>query len=120
MRILVATDHPDLGHALTLFLAERRIQVLAVVGDADELLELTLSGRPDVVLVDWRLGEAESTRMVSDLRDADHPTPVIVLSSALERARARASGATAYATLGDHPDVLLATLREIGPGGVAG
>ena len=119
MRVLVATDHPDLGHALTLFLSERRIQVLDVAGDADELFELAVRGRPDVVLVDWRLGEAESTRMVAGLMGADDPTPVIVLSTARDRARARASGAAAFATLGDHPDVLLATLREIGPG-VAG
>ena len=119
MRVLVATDHPDLGHALTLFLSERRIQVLDVAGDADELLELAFSGRPDVVLVDWRLGEAESTRMVADLMGADDPTPVIVLSTARDRTRARESGAAAFATLGDHPDVLLATLREVGPG-VAG
>ena len=50
---------------------------------------VALSGRPDVVLVDWRLGEAESTRMVADLMGADDPTPVIVLSTARERARAR-------------------------------
>jgi DNA-binding response OmpR family regulator len=115
VRVLVATDHPDLGHALTLFLSERRIQVLAVVGDADELLGLALSGRPDVVLVDWRLGEVESTRVVADLMGADDPTPVIVLTTARERARARESGAAAFATLGDHPDVLLATMREVGP-----
>ena len=116
MRVLVATDHPDLGHALTLFLSERHIQVLAVVGDEDELLELAFSGRPDVVLVDWRLGEAESTRMVAGLMGADDPTPVIVLSTPRERARARESGAAACATLGDHPDALLATLREVGSG----
>ena len=119
MRVLVATDHPDLGHALTLFLSARRIQVLDVVCDADQLLEMACSGRPDVVLVDWRLGEAESTRLIADLMGADDPTPVIVLSTARERARARESGAAAFATLGDHPDVLLATLREVGPG-VAG
>jgi DNA-binding NarL/FixJ family response regulator len=73
-----------------------------------------------VVLVDWRLGEAESTRMVAGLMSAADPTPVIVLSTTQQRARARECGAAAFATLGDHPDVLLATLREVGPGGVAG
>jgi DNA-binding NarL/FixJ family response regulator len=116
MRVLVATDHPDLGHALTLFLSERRVHVVDVVGDEDELLHRTRTDPPDVVLVDWRLGEAVSTRMVSSLLERDDPTPVVVLSTPRERARARACGATAFATLGDHPDVLLATLRELGPG----
>jgi DNA-binding NarL/FixJ family response regulator len=117
VRVLLATDHPGLGHALTLFLSERRIQVLDVAGDADELLALALSDRPDVVLVDWRLGEEVSARMVAELMGADDPTPVIVLSTTQERARARETGAAAFATLGDHPDALLAALRQVGPGG---
>jgi DNA-binding response OmpR family regulator len=120
VRVLVATDRPDLGHALTLFLSERRVHVLDVVGDADELLALAISDRPDAVLVDWRLGEDVSTRMVSGLVDGEHPTPVIVLTTARERERARRSGATALATLGDHPDALLATLLEMDSGGTAG
>lgn len=113
MRVLVATDRSDLGDALTLFLSERRIQVLEVLGDADEVLDHTLSRRPDVVLVDWRLGEAVSCRVVADLMHRDDPTPVIILSTTQERPHARQSGAAAYATLGDLPDALLACLREV-------
>ena len=68
-----------------------------------------------MVLVDWRLGEAVSSRVVTDLMDRDDPTPVIILSSNQERGRARSSGAAAYATLGDHPDSLLEALAEVGP-----
>jgi DNA-binding response OmpR family regulator len=118
MRVLVATDRPDFGHALTLFLSERRIHVLDVVRDEDEVLAQTRSGRPDVVLVDWRLGEAVSSRVVADLMGRDDPTPVIILSTAQERPRARRSGAAAYATLGDHPDALLECLRGVCPGAV--
>lgn len=115
MRILLATDRPDLGHALSLFLSERRIHIVDVVDDADALLAQTASARPDVVLVDWRLGETVSTEMVAHLMGGDDPTPVIILSSTRERDRARAAGAAAYATLGDHPDMLLAALHEVGP-----
>jgi DNA-binding response OmpR family regulator len=114
MRVLVATDHPDLGDALTLFLSERCIHVLDVVGDADEVLARTRRGRPDVVLVDWNLGEAAATRVVAELMQRDEPTPVIILSSAQQRRRAGACGAAGCATLGDHPDTLLATLLEVG------
>jgi DNA-binding response OmpR family regulator len=116
MRVLVATGRPDLGDALSLFLRERRIHVLDVVDDADEVLARTRSGRPDVVLVDWSLGEALSTRMVADLMQGDDPpTPVIILSTSQDRARAKACGAAACATLGDHPDSLVAALHEVGP-----
>jgi DNA-binding response OmpR family regulator len=114
MRILLATDRPALGHALSLFLAEQAIDVVDVVADFDRLMDSTAASRPDVVLVDWSLGEAVSSHMVADLMHRDDPTPVIVLSTPQDRARARTSGATAYATLGDPPDALVAALVEVG------
>jgi DNA-binding response OmpR family regulator len=117
MRVLLVTDSPDLGQALTLFLGERHIVVLDILEDAAAAAAQTASRRPDAVLVDWRLGEAESTRMVADLMGCDDPTPVILLTSTHERARARTTGAAACATLGDPPDALLAALLEVSEGG---
>ena len=71
--------------------------------------------RPDVVLVDWRLGEAAASQTVADLMHCEYPTPVIILSTTQQRSRARACGAAAYATLGDHPDSLLDAIHEVGP-----
>jgi DNA-binding NarL/FixJ family response regulator len=115
MRVLLATDQADLGHALSLFLSEQSIEVVDVVGDVDRLMTRASTVRPDVVLVDWSLGEAVSSLMVSDLMRRDDPTPVIVLSTAQDRPRARRCGATAYALLGDPPDSLLEALREVEP-----
>jgi DNA-binding response OmpR family regulator len=115
MRVLLATDRPDLGHALSLFLTERRIQVIDVVGDFDELMAQAVALRPDVILVDWRLGEAAASQAVADLMHCDDPTPVIILSTTQDRPRARACGPAGCATLGDHPDSLLAALLEVGP-----
>ncbi len=117
MRVLLATDSPDLGHALSLFLRERSIQVLDVTADADDLVRWAAAGRPDAVLLDWRLGEAVSRRIVDDLMSCADPTPVIVLSTTEQRDRARACGAAGHACLGDHPDALLAVLNEIGGSG---
>jgi DNA-binding response OmpR family regulator len=116
MRVLLATGSPDLGHALSLFLSERSIHVVDVVGDLDHLLERAEAAHPDVVLVDWRLGEAAAGQTVADLMDRGDPTPVIILSTAQERSGARDSGAAACCTLGDHPDSLLAALHAVGPG----
>ncbi len=120
MRVLLATARPDLGHALSLFLCERSIQVVDVVDDLSRLLDETAASRPDVVLVDWSLGEVVSSRVVEDLMDRDHPTPVIVLTTVKDGAQARACGATAYATFGDTPDSLVAALREVGADSAAG
>jgi DNA-binding response OmpR family regulator len=115
MRVVLATGRPDLGHALSLFLAERSIQIIDVVDDPGRLLDRAAASRPDVVLVDWCLGDAVSSRMVADLMAGDDPTPVIVLTTAQDRMRARECGASAYATFGDTPDSLVAALREVGP-----
>ena len=88
MRVLLATDRPDLGHALSLFLSERSIKVIDVVADLGGLMDRAAASRPDVVLVDWCLGDAVSRRMVEDLMDRDDPTPVIILTTAQDRPRA--------------------------------
>jgi DNA-binding NarL/FixJ family response regulator len=116
MRVVLATGRPDLGHALSLFLAERSIQIIDVVDDPGRLLDRAAASRPGVVLVDWCLGDAVSRRMVEDLMHRDDPTPVIVLTTAQDRPRAHGCGAAAYATFGDTPDSLVAALREVSPG----
>jgi DNA-binding NarL/FixJ family response regulator len=113
VRVLLATDRPDLGHALSLFLTERQIDVVDVVRDADCLLARAAAEHPDVVLVDWHLGEAVSTRAVADLQGCADPTPCIVLSTSRESAPASSCGAAAYATVGDPPDALLTVISQV-------
>jgi DNA-binding response OmpR family regulator len=113
VRVLLATDRPDLGHALSLYLAERKVDVCDLVSDPGCLLARAAAERPDVVLVDWHLGEAASVEAIADLQGGPEPTPVIVLTTVRDSAPARTSGATAYATLGDSPDSLLAVLIEV-------
>ena len=116
MRVLLATDSPDLGHALRLFLSERCINVVDVVGDCELVVRQAETVRPDVVVLDWRLGDTVSCKMVADLMSGGDPTPVIVLSTTRDRLKAKESGASAYATLGDPPDTLLAAIHEVGQG----
>jgi len=115
MRVLLATDRPDLGHALSLFLSVRRLDVVDVVDDLDRLLQRAEALYPDVVLVDWRLGAAAAGQAVVDFMHRDDPTPVIILGTTRERAQARRTGGAAYVTLGDPPDSLLAAIHEVGP-----
>ena len=114
MRVLLATDRDDLGHALHLYLTECQVDVVDVVCDHDCLVERAAAERPDVILVDWQLGEAVSPEAVADLQGGGDPTPVVILSTKGESAPARTSGAAAYATLGDHPESLLAVLFRHG------
>jgi len=115
VRVLLATDRADLGHALCLYLTECQIDVVDVVCDHDCLVERAAAERPDVILIDGQLGEAVSTESVADLQSGGDPTPVVILSTSGEGAPAQTAGAAAYATLGDHPDSLLAILAEVAP-----
>jgi DNA-binding response OmpR family regulator len=118
VRVLLATDRPDLGHALSIYLTERQVEVVDVVCDTDCLLARAAAGHADVVLVDWHLGDVASTRAVADLQGCGDPTPVVILSTSHDSAPASSSGAAAYATLGDPPDSLLAILARVAPAAV--
>ena len=115
MRVLLATDRPDLGHALCLYLTECQIDVVDVVCDTDCLLARAAAEHADVVLVDWHLGEVASTQAVADLQSSGDPTPVVILRTSGESVPASTCGAAAYATLGDPPDSLLTVLAEVAP-----
>lgn len=115
MRVLLATDRPDLGHALCLYLGECQINVVGVVCDADCLLARAAAEHPDVILIDWHLGDVVSTEMVADLKSCGDLTPVVILSTSQEGTPASTCGAAAYATLGDPPDSLLAVLAKVAP-----
>ncbi|HET6476375.1 MAG TPA: hypothetical protein VFH93_09910 [Thermoleophilia bacterium] len=115
MRVLLATDRPDLGHALSVYLTAHHIDVVDVVCGRDCLLAQAAAKRPDAVLFDWRLGEAVATAAIAGYQGGGDPTPVVILSTLRENAPARTSGAAAYVTLGDPPDSLLAALTEVAP-----
>jgi DNA-binding NarL/FixJ family response regulator len=111
VRVLLATDRPHLGDALSLFLNERHIDVVAVVSDARDLVTLALAAHPCVVLVDWQLAGGTSAPALADLKDCG--APVIVMGTAEERVLAQMAAADGYVTLGDPPEALLEVLHEV-------
>jgi DNA-binding NarL/FixJ family response regulator len=115
LRVLLATDRPHLGDALSLFLTERHIDVVAVASDVRELVVLALATHPCVVLVDWQLAGAGSAGILADLKSCEEPAPIIVMGTAEERVLAQMAAADGYVTLGDPPEALLEALREVAP-----
>ena len=115
MRVLLATDRPDLGHALSLFLSERSIHVVDVVDDFDRLMDRAATRARTSSSSTGASVRRCPARLVADLMDRDDPTPVIVLSTrrtGRERARAARRPTRRSATT---PDSLLATLLEAAP-----
>ena len=115
MRVVLATDRPSLGAALTLFLSERRVEVVGVVAQTDDLIARAQDARADVVLVDQHLGDAAVERAVADAKAGARPTPVIVLGVSQDATSAHVLGADGFAVLGDPPEALLAVMSAVSP-----
>lgn len=113
VRVLVATDRPSLGAALTLFLSGNDVEVVGVVGHAADVLVSAAATRPDVVLVDCRLAGEPADELVAGLKVGSCEPSVIVLGTSEDAASLRLSGADGYCAMGDPPDLLLALMREV-------
>ena len=120
MRVLLATDRPSLGEALSLFLAERNIEIVGTAADSHALVSLARTANPDVILVDWQLAGAGGEGVVDDLKGGELGAPVVLLSTPEEGPLASMAKADGYVTLGDPPEALLESLREVYRGAAPG
>ena len=91
MRVVIAEDSVLLQAGLTKLLTDGGFEVVAAVGDADQLLRAVAEHRPDVAVVDVRMPPThsdEGLRAAIRIR-AEHPqTAVLVLSQYVDEASA--------------------------------
>ena len=87
MRVVIAEDSVLLRAGLTKLLAAAGIEVLAAVGDAEELLAAVLEHQPDVVIADVRMPPThtdEGIRAALVIRSQWPQVAVLVLSQYVE------------------------------------
>ena len=87
MRVVIAEDSVLLRAGLTKLLAAAGIEVLAAVGDAEELLGAVLEHQPDVVIADVRMPPThtdEGIRAALVIRSQWPEVAVLVLSQYVE------------------------------------
>ncbi len=87
MRVVIAEDSVLLRAGLTKLLAAAGIEVLAAVGDADELLTAVSCHRPDAVIVDVRMPPSytdEGIKAALVIRRQWPDVAVLVLSQYVE------------------------------------
>ncbi|MGW7516269.1 response regulator transcription factor [Streptomyces sp. NPDC054796] len=127
MRVIVAEDSAILREGIVRLLTDEGIEVPAHCGDAESLLALVGTHRPDVVLLDIRMPPThtdEGIRAAAEIR-ARHPgTGVLLLSQYVEststvRALARDPNGFGYLLKDRVADAgeLCEALRRIGAGG---
>ncbi|GAA4463994.1 response regulator [Phytohabitans houttuyneae] len=91
MRVLIAEDQVLLREGLARLFADRGHQVVATVGDAENLLPTVESHRPDLVVVDVRMPPTftdEGTRAARDIKQAHPEIGVLVLSQHIDTTHA--------------------------------
>lgn len=118
MRVLIADDQAEVRSALRILLEQTQVDfVFEEASDIAVLHEKAGTFRPDIVLLDWELPGSGMWNEVSTLRRLARGVSIIALSVKPEaEGAARAAGVDAFASKGENPDALLATIRRIRQG----
>ena len=121
IRVLVVDDHPVLRAGLEAVLrSEPGFVCVGTAGDGHELVAMLRRTRPDVVLLDWRLGDDDGVALCGMLRAEPAPPEVVLYTAKADTdllVAAEAAGAHAVVEKGANIDELFDALRLAVRGG---
>ena len=118
--VLVVDDHPVLRSGLAQLLEQAEgIELVGLAADGAEGVELAVSTRPDVVLMDLEMPGLDGVEATSRILSSCEGTRVVVLTSFSDRERildALDAGATGYLLKDAAPDELLRGIHAAAAG----
>ncbi len=120
MRILLVDDHPTVRFGLKHLLEAAGDEVVGEAGNAAEAVRLAGELRPDVVLLDLRLGEDSGIEVCRELKTLPDAPRVIVFTAHTgveDVAAATLAGADGYLHKGLAGEELIGAVRRTGAGG---
>jgi DNA-binding NarL/FixJ family response regulator len=122
IRVLVVDDHPVVRQGLRTFLdLQDDIAVVGEAADGAGCVSAAEELRPDVVLLDLRMPEADGLAALRGLRERGNPARVLVITSYTDPAAvlpAVRSGAAGYVYKDVDPPGLAAAIRAVHAGHV--
>jgi DNA-binding NarL/FixJ family response regulator len=107
IRVLVVDDHPVLRAGLEAVLrSEPGFVCVGTAADGQELLSSLHRTNPDVVLLDWRLGEDDGVALCRVVRAEPAPPEVVLYTASADTGLAEeASDAGAFAVIEKAADI---------------
>lgn len=113
---VVAAGHPVVRSVIDIACREAGVTVLAKVETASAAIEACRSRRPELLVLDLELPDADGFRVLSELDDVDRPEAVLVLSDHAEGdlvLRALRLGARGYVTKAEGLRDLSSTITRV-------
>ena len=121
MRILLVDDHPTIRFGLRHLLASSGFEVVGEAEDAAGAIRLVGELRPDLVLLDLRLGEHSGIEVCREIKALPEAPPRVLVfsahSSVEDVAGATLAGADGYLQKGVEGEELIDAVRRTVAGG---
>ncbi len=120
IRVLLADDEAMIRAGVRAILsADPGIEVVAEAGDGREAVELVLSHRPDVALLDIRMPRLDGLEAAEEIRRIMPETALVMLTTFSEDeyiARALGAGVSGFLLKSGNPHELIAGVRAVAEG----
>jgi len=119
IKVLVADDHEVVRHGVASLLNGSDIKIVAEAANGEEALQLARKHRPQVVLLDIRMPQADGLATLEQLRAEMPETKVVILSTydnPTYVARAVALGASDYVLKGSTRQELITAITAAAKG----
>ncbi len=121
IQVLCVDDHPIVREGIALIISRQRdMKVIGVAATGEEAIEQFAQHRPDITLMDLRLGSMSGLQAIQAIR-RDYPDARIIVLTMYEGDedihQALASGAITYLLKDTLSDDLIRILREVHAGG---
>lgn len=120
IRILLVDDHAVVREGLRGLLEQQSdMRVIAEAGDGAVALELLMSERPDVIVLDMKMPGPSAVETIAEAKRLRPETQVLVFTSYAEDSQVRdalAAGATGYLLKDALRDDLVRAVREVAAG----
>lgn len=120
VRVFLVDDHPVVRAGLAALLAGERVDIVGQAGSGEEALALVPHARPDVVLMDLRLGSGLDGVTTTELLLAGAEPPVVLILTTYDTdadiLRAVEAGAAGYLLKDARPETLVAAVEAAARG----